>query len=55
MRREAGWIRVYRAHHKADTMTTRLYRQAMRDIDDEDRKNDWVRRSSTFPALAAEW
>jgi hypothetical protein len=22
MRREGGWIRVYRAHHKADTMTT---------------------------------
>jgi hypothetical protein len=25
MRREAGWIRVYRAHHKADTMTTAGY------------------------------
>jgi hypothetical protein len=22
MRREGGWIRVYRAHHKADTMVT---------------------------------
>jgi hypothetical protein len=22
MRREGGWIRLYRAHHKADTMTT---------------------------------
>jgi hypothetical protein len=56
MRREGGWIRVYRAHHKADTMTTAGYiAKVMRDIDDEDGKNDWVRRSSTFPALAAEW
>jgi hypothetical protein len=22
MRREGGWVRTYRAHHKADTMTT---------------------------------
>jgi hypothetical protein len=22
MRREGGWIRVYRAHHKADTVVT---------------------------------
>jgi hypothetical protein len=27
MQREGGWIRVYRAHRKADTMTTAAYRQ----------------------------
>jgi len=44
MRREGGWIRVYRAHHKADTMVTAGHiAKAMRDIDDETRKNDWVR------------
>ena len=44
MRREGGWIRVYRAHHKADTMTkTGHIAKAMRDIDDEARKNDWGR------------
>jgi hypothetical protein len=41
MRREGGWIRVYRAHHKADTMTTSGHlSKAMRDIDDEAGKND---------------
>jgi hypothetical protein len=36
MRREGGWIRVYRAHHKADTMATAGHiAKAMRDIDDE--------------------
>jgi hypothetical protein len=44
MRREGGWIRVYRAHHKADTMVTAGHiAKAMRDIDDEAGKNDWVR------------
>jgi hypothetical protein len=39
MRREGGWIRVYRAHHKADTMTkTGHIAKAMRDIDDEARR-----------------
>ena len=43
MRREGGWIRTYRAHHKADTMTTAGHiAKAMRDIDDEAGKNDWV-------------
>jgi hypothetical protein len=55
MRREGGWIRVYRAHHKADTMTTAGHiAKAMRDIDDEAGKNDWVRRLSTFRESAAE-
>jgi hypothetical protein len=32
MRREGGWIRVYRAHHKADTMVTAGHiAKAMRD------------------------
>jgi hypothetical protein len=36
MRREGGWIRVYRAHHKADTMATAGHiAKAMRDIDDD--------------------
>jgi len=44
MRREGGWIRTYRAHHKADTMTTVGHiAKAMRDIDAEADKNDWVR------------
>jgi hypothetical protein len=44
MRREGGWIRVYRAHHKTDTMVTAGHiTKAMRDIDDEAGKNDWVR------------
>jgi endonuclease/exonuclease/phosphatase (EEP) superfamily protein YafD len=34
MRREGGWIRVYRAHHKADTMVTAGHiAKAMRDIE----------------------
>jgi hypothetical protein len=41
MRREGGWIRVYRAHHKADTMTTVGHiAKAMRDIDAKANKND---------------
>jgi hypothetical protein len=44
MRREGGCIRVYRTHHKADTMATAGHiAKAMRDIDDEAWKNDWVR------------
>jgi hypothetical protein len=27
----------------------------MRDIDDEARKNDWVRATSTFPVSVGEW
>jgi hypothetical protein len=43
MRREGGWIRLYRAHHKADTMTTTGHiAKAMRDIDAEADKNDFV-------------
>jgi hypothetical protein len=43
MRREGGWIRMYRAHHKADTMTTTGHiAKAMRDIDAEADKNDFV-------------
>jgi hypothetical protein len=43
MRREGGWVRTYRAHHEADTMTTAGHIvKAMRDIDDEVDKNDWV-------------
>jgi hypothetical protein len=56
MRREGEWIRVYRAHHKADTMVTAGHiAKAMRNIDDEARKNDWVLRLSTFPVSAEEW
>lgn len=43
MRREGGWVRTYRAHHEADTMTTAGHiAKAMRDIDDEVDKNDSV-------------
>jgi len=43
MRREGGWIRLYRAHHKADTMaTTGHIAKAMREIDSEADKNDSV-------------
>jgi hypothetical protein len=52
MRREGGWSRVYRAHHKADTMTTVGHiAKAMRDIDDEDGKNDWVRAIVDVPGV----
>ena len=52
MRREGGWIRVYRAHHKADTMTTVGHiAKAMRDIDDEAGKNDWVRAIIDVPGV----
>ncbi len=52
MRREGGWIRVYRAHHKADTMTTAGHiAKAMRDIDDEAGKNDWVRAIVDVPGV----
>jgi hypothetical protein len=51
MRRERGWIRTYRAHHKDDTMTTAGHiAKAMRDIDEEAGKNDWVRAIVEFPA-----
>jgi hypothetical protein len=50
MRREGGWIRTYRAHHKADTMTTTGHiANAMRDIDAEEGKNDWVRAVVDVP------
>jgi hypothetical protein len=52
MRREGGWIRVYRAHHKADTMVTSGHiAKAMRDIDDEAGKNDWVRAIIDVPGV----
>jgi hypothetical protein len=52
MRREGGWIRTYRAHHKADTMiTTGHIAKAMRDIDDEANKNDWVRAIVDVPGV----
>jgi hypothetical protein len=55
MRREGGWIRVHRAHHKADTMTTAGHiAKAMRDIDDEARKNDWVRAIIDVPGVGGE-
>ena len=52
MRREGGWIRTYRAHNKDDTMTTAGHiAKAMRDIDDEARKNDWVRAIVDVPGV----
>jgi hypothetical protein len=52
MRREGGWIRVYRAHHKADTMNTASHiAKAMRDIDDEADKNEWVRAIVDVPGV----
>jgi hypothetical protein len=52
MRREGGWIRVYRAHHKDDTMTTAGHiAKAMRDIDDEAGKDDWVRAIVDVPGV----
>jgi hypothetical protein len=52
MRREGGWIRVYRAHHKADTTVTAGHiAKAMRDIDDEAGKNDWVRAIIDVPGV----
>ncbi len=51
-RREGGWIRVYRAHHKDDTMTTAGHiAKAMRGIDDETGKNDWVRAIVDVPGV----
>jgi hypothetical protein len=42
MRREGGWIRLSRAHHKADTMTTTGHIvKAHRDINDEKGLNDF--------------
>jgi hypothetical protein len=42
MRREGGWVRVYRAHHKADTMTTTGHIvKAHRDIHAEKGLNDF--------------
>jgi hypothetical protein len=42
MRREGGWIRLYRAHHKADTMTTTGHiAKAYRDINGERGLNDF--------------
>jgi hypothetical protein len=52
MRREGGWIRVYRARHKADTMTTTGHIvNAMREIDAEEGKNDWVRAIVDVPGV----
>jgi hypothetical protein len=52
MRREGGWVRTYRAHHKADTMvTTGHIAKVMRDIDDENDKNDWVRAIVDVPGV----
>ena len=52
MRREGGWMRVYPAHHKADTMTTVGHiAKAMRDIDAEANKNDWVRAIVDVPGV----
>jgi hypothetical protein len=52
MRREGGWIRTYRAHHKDDTMTTAGHiAKAMRDIDAEAGKNDWVRAVVDVPGV----
>jgi hypothetical protein len=52
MRREGGWIRVYRAHRKADTMVTAGHiAKATRDIDDEAGKNDWVRAVVDVPGV----
>jgi hypothetical protein len=42
MRPEGGWIRLHRAHHKADTMTTTGHIvKAHRDINDEKGLNDF--------------
>jgi hypothetical protein len=52
MRREGGWIRTYRAHHKADTMTTTGHIvNAMREIDAEEGKNDWFRAIIDVPGV----
>ena len=52
MRREGGWIRTYRAHHKDDTMTTAGHiAKAMRAIDAEAGKNDWVRAIVDVPGV----
>ena len=52
MRREGGWIRTYRAHHKADTMTTTGHIvNAMREIDAEEGKNDWARAVVDVPGV----
>ena len=52
MRREGGWVRTYRAHHKADTMTTAGHiAKAMRDIDNEADKNDWVTAVIDVPGV----
>ena len=54
MRREGGGIRTYRAHHKDDTMTTAGHiAKAMREIDDEAGKNDWVRATMEVPGVGA--
>ncbi len=52
MRREGGWVRTYRAHHKADTMTSAGHiAKAMRDIDGEVDKNDWVTAVIDLPGV----
>jgi hypothetical protein len=56
MRREGGWIRTYRAHHKADTMTTTGHIvNAIQEIDAEEGKTDWVRAVVMYLGLVVEW
>jgi hypothetical protein len=51
MRREGGWVRTYRAP-EADTMATAGHiAKAMRDIDDEADKNDWVTAVIDVPGV----
>jgi hypothetical protein len=52
MRREGGWIRVYRVHHKADTMISPATSPWRREtIDAETDKNDWVRAIVDVPGV----
>jgi hypothetical protein len=56
MRREGGWIRVYRAHHKADTMVTAGHMPRPRETSmTKLARTTGYERSSTFPASVGEW
>jgi hypothetical protein len=56
MRREGGWIRVYRAHHKADTMaTTGHIAKAMRDITPRPTRTIGFGQSWTFRVSLVGW
>jgi hypothetical protein len=56
MRREGGWVRTCRAHHKADTIvTTGHIAKAMREIDAETDKTIGCRRSWTCLVSAVGW